>query len=65
MIVCSLEVNKDLFHPKKDNEELLGLKVPYLSVIRMLLYLANYTLLDIAFLVNLRARYSSTPTQRH
>ena len=48
MIVCSLEVNKDLFHPKKDNEELLGLEVPYLSVIGMLLYLANYTLLDIA-----------------
>ena len=55
MIVCSLEVNKDLFHPKKDNEELLGLEVPYLSVIGMLLYLANYTLLDIAFLVNLLA----------
>ena len=48
MIVYSLEVKNDLLCPKKDNEELLGLEVPYLSVIGMLLYLANYTLLDIA-----------------
>ena len=25
IVVCSLEVNKDPFHPKKENEELFGL----------------------------------------
>ena len=43
MIVHSLEVKKDLFYPKKDNEELLGLKVPYYNVIGALMNLANYT----------------------
>ena len=27
----SLEVNKDLFHPEEDNEDLLGPKVLYLN----------------------------------
>ena len=49
----------------KKDEELLGLEVPYLSVIGALMYLANYTCPDIAFFVNLLARYSSTPTRRH
>ena len=57
MVVRSLEVTKDPFQPKEENEELLGPKVPYLS--------ANYTRPDIAFSVNLLARYSSTPTKRH
>ena len=30
-----------------------------------MIYLANYTQPDVAFVVNLLARYSSTPTQRH
>ena len=54
MIISSLEVKKDLFHLKEDNEELLGPKVPYYSVIDALMYLANYTWSNIAFLVNLR-----------
>ena len=62
MIVHSLEVKKDLFYPKKDNEELLGLKVPYYNVIGALMNLANYTWPDIAFLVNLLVRYSSAQT---
>ena len=33
MVGHSLEVNKDLFHLKKENEELFGPKVPYLSAI--------------------------------
>ena len=57
MVVRSLEVTKDPFQPKEENEELLGPEVPYLS--------ANYTRPDIAFSVNLLARYSSTPTKRH
>ena len=65
MIVYSLEVKKNLFCPKEDNEELLGLEVSYYSVIGALMNLTNYTRPDIAFLVNLLVRYSFAPTQRH
>ena len=65
MVVRSLEVTKDPFRPKEKNEELLGPEVPYLSAIAALMYLANYTQLDITFSVNLLARYSSAPTKRH
>ena len=61
----SLEVNKDLFRPKEENEELFSPKALYLSEICALMYLANCTRPDIAFSVNLLARYSSTPTKRH
>ena len=65
MTVYSLEVKNDLLCPKKDNEELLGLEVPYYSVSGVLMNLANYTRPDIALLVNLLVRYSSTPTRRY
>ena len=65
VVVRSLEVTKDPFQPKEENEELLGPEVPYLSAIGALMYLANYTRPDIAFLVNLLARYRSAPTKRH
>ena len=65
MVVRSLEVTKDPFRPKEENEELLGPEVPYLSAIGALMYLANYTRPNIAFSVNLLARYSSAPTKRH
>ncbi|KAJ1268497.1 hypothetical protein BS78_07G140200 [Paspalum vaginatum] len=38
---------------------------PYLSVIGALMYLANSIRLDIAFAVNLLARYSASPTKRY
>ena len=65
MVVRSLEVDKDPFRPKEENEKLLGPEIPYLSAIGALMYLANCTRPDIAFLVNLLARYSSAPTLRH
>ena len=65
MVVRSLEVNKDPFHPKKENEELLGPEVSYLNAIDALMYLANCTRPDIAFSVNLLVRYNSAPTKRH
>ena len=65
MVVRSLEVDKDPFRPKEDNEKLFGPEVSYLSAIGALMYLANCTRLDIAFSVNLLARYSSAPTLRH
>ena len=56
---------KDPFRSYEKNEELLGLKVPYLSAIGVLMYLANCTRPDIAFSINLLARYSSAPSRRH
>lgn len=65
MVVRSLDANKDPFRPQGKNEELLGPGIPYLSAIGVLMYFANTTRLDIAFSVNLLARYSSDPTRRH
>ena len=53
---------KIIFEPQEDDEEILGPRVPYLSAIGALMYLANYTRPDIAFAVNLLARYGSAPT---
>ncbi|KAL6346206.1 hypothetical protein AAG906_027956 [Vitis piasezkii] len=49
MVVQSLDVKNDPFRPYEKDEELLGLEVPYLSVIGALMYLANCTRPDIAF----------------
>ena len=65
MVVRSLNVDKDPFHPTDENEELLGPEVSYLSAIGALMYLTNNTRHDISFAVNLLARFSSSPTQRH
>ena len=65
MVVRSLEVTKDPFRLKEENEELLGPEVPYLSAIGVLMYLANYILPEIDFSINLLARYSSALTKRH
>ncbi|XP_059639553.1 secreted RxLR effector protein 161-like [Cornus florida] len=65
MVIRSLDIKKDHFRPREDDEELLGPEVPYLSAIGALLYLANCTRPDIIFSVNLLARYSSASTRRH
>ena len=65
MVVRSLDVKKDPFRPQEVGEETLGPEVPYFSAISALMYLANCTRPDIAFSVNLLARYSSAPTLRH
>lgn len=65
MIVRSFDIKKDHLYPREDNEKLLGQEVPYLSAIGFLMYLANCTRPDIAFSVNLLARYISSPTRRH
>jgi hypothetical protein len=43
MAVQLLDVKKDHFRPREDDEEILGPEVPYLSAIDALMYLANYT----------------------
>ncbi|CAL8996920.1 unnamed protein product, partial [Prunus brigantina] len=65
MVVRSLDTKKDPYRPKGDDEMVLGPEVPYLSAIGALMYLAQCTRPDIAFSVNLLARYSSAPTSRH
>ena len=62
MVGRSLDVAKDPFRPLEEGEEVLGPEVPYLSAIGGLLYLANCTRPDIAFSVNLLARYSAVTT---
>ena len=65
MVVWSLEVDKGPFRPKEDIEDILGPEVPYLSSIGALLYLTNFTKPNIAFAINLLARFSASPTRRH
>ncbi|GKA24537.1 hypothetical protein Tco_0710570 [Tanacetum coccineum] len=68
MAVRTLNVEKDHFLPTNDDEEILGLEVPYLSAIGALLFLASHTILDISFPLNLLARISlgqKAPTVVH
>ena len=65
MIVRSLDLKNDLFRSKKEEGELLGPKISYLSAIGVLICLANYTQSDIVFAVNLLTRFNSAPTRRY
>ena len=65
MVVRTLEPHKDLFRPKELDEEILDPKVPYLNAIRALMYLAQCTRPNIAFVVNLLAHYNFEPTLRY
>ena len=56
IVVRSLDVDKDPFRPQEKDEELFGPKVPYLSVIGVLMYYASYIRPDIAFVVNLLSK---------
>ena len=58
-------MEKYLFRPKEDDKAIPGPKVSYLSAICALMYLANCTQPDIAFLINILARYSYVLTHRH
>ena len=60
-----LEKIADYLKKEFENKKVLGLEVPYLSAIGALLYLTQCTRPDIAFSVNLLARYNSASTQRH
>jgi hypothetical protein len=62
MVVRALENDTDQFRPHQEGEEVLGFEYPYLSAIGALMYLTNNTRPDIAFTVNLLARYNVTPT---
>ena len=51
LIRIHLKANHE--YPKEDNEKLLGLKVPYYSVISALMYLENYIQLDCIFFLHI------------
>lgn len=59
VVVRSLELKKGSFRLCKNDEELLGPNVPYLSVIDSLVYFINCTCSNIVFSINLLARCSS------
>jgi hypothetical protein len=65
MIVCALKKDIDSFRPKQEGEEVLRPGYPYLSVIGVLMYLANNTGPDIAFIVNCLIRHNAALTMRH
>ena len=65
MVGRSLQVDQDPYRPREEGKEVLGLEYPYLSAIGVLMYLANCTRPDIAFVINLHARYNTEPTKRH
>jgi len=45
-----------LLRPQENDDDLLGPEAPYLNVIETVMYLANYTLPDIAFAINLLSK---------
>jgi hypothetical protein len=65
MVVRVLEKDTDPFRPRQEREKVLGSEYPYLSIIGALMYLANNTRPDIAFVVKLLVRYSAAPTICH
>lgn len=65
MIARSFELKNDHFYSKEDHEKKLGPKVSYFNVFGSLLYLAQCIKPDIAFAINLLARFSSTLTRIH
>jgi hypothetical protein len=65
MVVRSLDIEKGVFRPQEEGEEIFGSEFPYLSLTRPLMYLANVIRPDIAFAVNLLARHSAAPTRRN
>jgi len=49
MVVRSIDLDKDVFRPRDEGEEILGSEFLYLCLIGALMYLANSTRTDIAF----------------
>ncbi|XP_074346794.1 secreted RxLR effector protein 161-like [Apium graveolens] len=60
-----LKLKRIYFVQEKKDEDPLGPEVPYISAIGALMYLASNTRPDIAFTVNLLAKFSLDPTKRH
>ena len=66
MVVKSLEVDKDPYKPKEDNEDILGPEVPYLSALLKHLFILQITsCLILHFVLYLLARISASPEKRY
>jgi hypothetical protein len=65
MVIRALEKDTNPFRPRQEGEEVLGSEYPYQSVIGALMYLTNNTRPDVAFVVNLLARFNVAPTIHH
>ena len=65
MVIRSLNVKKNSFRSREENEEVFDPEVPYISVIGAFMYLTNCTRLNIAFATNLLVRFSSSSIWRH
>jgi len=55
----------DLYHPRKEDKELIDELYLYLAMVRVLLYLAISTRSDIAFAISVLARHNTCPIIRH
>lgn len=62
MVVWSFEAE---FRPRNNKDKCLELETLYLSTIGALMYLVDYTRLDIAFVVNLLAIFNAKSKKRH
>lgn len=49
MVIRSLKVSKDLFQPQKENKDLLGPEMSYLSAVGALMYIAKALRHDIFY----------------
>ena len=65
MVVQSLYLKKGNFWSCNERKKCLGAKTPYLGPICALIYLVNCTRPNIAFAINLLAKFSAKPTKRH
>ncbi len=64
-MMTMLQKDTDPFRPRQEGEEVLDSEYPYLSVIGVLIYLANNTRPDIDFAVNYLVRHNTAPIMRH
>lgn len=62
-VIHLLEVNKNIFHPKKENDVVLSLEESYVSAINKLMYFINCIWLVITISINFLARYDFALTQ--
>jgi hypothetical protein len=61
MIRRSLHVGQNLYIPSEEGEKVIGAEYLYVSLIRVPMYLANITRLDIAFPANLMENIALNP----
>ena len=65
MVMRSLDPSSDPFQPTSSDKSSLAPQYPYMVVVGGLMYLANWTRLDISFAINLLAQYIHDPTKRN